>query len=69
MYGASIEQDFPHIAFEQEQLRRQFELHRLFEANQPQPQRARRSLADILGQLASRIDVRIPGKRSPVAQS
>ena len=47
MYGGSIEQDFPHIAFEQEQLRHKFEMQRLFEANQPQPQRTRRSLATI----------------------
>jgi hypothetical protein len=69
MYGASIELDFPHIAFEQEQLRRKFEMHRLFEANQPQVQRPRRSLATIFGRLAPRIEVRSPGRRSPVIPS
>ena len=65
MYGGSIEQDFPHIAFEQEQLRRTFEMQRLFEANQPQVQRPRRSLADIFGRLTPRFSLRTPGRRSP----
>ena len=65
MYGASIELDFPHIAFEQEQLRRTFEMQRLFEANQPQVQRPRRSLADIFGRLTPRFSLRTPGRRSP----
>ena len=69
MYGGSIEQDFPHIAFEQEQLRHKFEMQRLFEANQPQPQRTRRSLATIFARLIPRFDVRTPGRRSPVTPS
>jgi hypothetical protein len=69
MYGGSIEQDFPHIAFEQEQLRHTFEMQRLFEASKPQPQRSRRSLATIFARLAPRFDVRIAGKRSPITPS
>jgi hypothetical protein len=69
MYGGSIEQDFPHIAFEQEQLRRTFEMQRLFEANRPQVQRPRRSLADIFGRLTPRFSLRTPGRRSPVTPS
>lgn len=69
MYGASIELDFPHIAFEREQLRQKFEMQRLFEANQPQPQRPRRSLAAIFARLTPRFEVRIAGRRSPVIPS
>jgi hypothetical protein len=69
MYGGSIEQDFPHIAFEQEKLRRTFELQRLFEANQPQPEHPRRSLADLFGQFASRFTLRSSDRRSPVTPS
>jgi hypothetical protein len=69
MYGGSIEQDFPHIAFEQEQLRHKFEMQRLFEANQPQRPRRRRSLAAIFGRLTPRFDVRTPSERSPVTPS
>jgi hypothetical protein len=65
MYGGSIEQDFPHIAFEQEQLRHKFEMQRLFEANQPRQLRPRRSLAAIFGRLTPRFVVRTPGRRSP----
>lgn len=69
MYGGSIEQDFPHIAFEQEQLRHKFEMQRLFEADRPQPQRTRRSLAAIFGRLAPRFDMRTRVRRSPVTPS
>jgi hypothetical protein len=69
MYGASIEQDFPHIAYEQEQLRRKFELQRLFDANQPPVQRPRRSFGAIVGQFASRLSLRSSGRRSSATQS
>lgn len=69
MYGASIERDFPHIAFEREQLRHKLEMQRLLEADQPQPQRPRRSLAAIFARLAPRFEVRIAGRRSPVIPS
>ena len=69
MYGGSIEQDFPHIAFEQEQLRHKFEMRRLFEANQPRRPRPRRSLAAFFGRLTPRFDVRPPGRRSSVTPS
>src|SRR5690349_3654810 len=69
MYGASIELDFPHIAFEQEQLRREFEMRRLFDANQPQAQRPRRSVADIFGRLTPRFTLRSLDRPSPVSLS
>ena len=69
MYGASIERDFPHIAYEQEQLRRKLEMRRMFEADQPQQQRPRRSLAAIFGRITPRIDVRTPGRQSSVIPS
>lgn len=69
MYGASIEQDFPHIAFEREQLRRKLEMRQLLEADQPQRRRSRRSLAAIFGRLTPRFDVRIAGRRSPATPS
>jgi hypothetical protein len=69
MYGASIEKDFQHITFENEQLKRKLEMRQLLEANQPQRQRPRRSLAAIFGRLTPRIEVRAPGRRSPVAPS
>jgi hypothetical protein len=69
MFGPSIEQAFPHIAFEQEQLKRKLEMQRLLEADQPQPQRSRRSLATIFARLTHRFDVRIAGRRSSVIPS
>jgi hypothetical protein len=69
MYGASIEQDFPHIAFEREQLKRKLEMRQLLEADQPRRQRPRRSLAAIFGRLTPRFDVRTRGRQSPVTPS
>lgn len=69
MFGPSVERDFPHIAYEQDQLRRKFELQRQFDANQPPVQRPRRSLADIFGRLIPRLSLRSSGRRSPVSQS
>lgn len=69
MYGASIEQDFPHIAFEQEQLKRKLEVQRLIDANQPRPQHPRRSLAAIFGRITPQLDTRAMGKQSPVVPS
>ena len=69
MFGGSIEQDFPHIAFEQEQLRRTFELQRMFDASQPPVQRSQRSFGDIFGRLTPRFSLRTPGRRSPFTPS
>jgi thiosulfate dehydrogenase [quinone] large subunit len=69
MFGPSVERDFPHIAYEQDQLRRKFELQRLFDANQPQVQRPRRSIADIFGRLTPRCTLRSSDRRAPVSLS
>ncbi len=67
MYGASIETDFQHIEFENEQLKRRLEVRRLFEAGEQQPQqRSRHSLVRILGGFVSPFDLRAPASRSPV---
>ncbi len=65
MYGASIEKDFQHIAFENEQLKRKMATRSLLEAERQQ-QRPRRSVVDIFGRLAARLDLRTPVGRSPV---
>jgi hypothetical protein len=69
MFGPSIEQAFPHIAFEQEQLKRKLEMQRLLEADQPQLPRSRRSVANLFGRFTPRFDVRIEGRRSPFTPS
>lgn len=68
MYGASIEQDFPHIAYERAQLKRTLEIRRLLAADQPRIQRPQRSLATIFGRLTPRFDARTPrGQSSAIA--
>ncbi len=66
MYGPYIEQQFTHIEFENEQLKRKLETRRLFEANPRQDQeRPRRSLVSIFGRFVPRLDLRTPASRSP----
>ena len=67
MYGASIETDFQHIEFENEQLKRRLEMWRLLETGEQRPQqRPRRSLVNTFGRLVSRLDRRASVGRSPV---
>ena len=66
MYGPYIEQQFSHIEFENEQLKRKLETRRLHEAAPQQKQeRTRRSLVSIFGRFAPRLDVRTTASRSP----
>jgi hypothetical protein len=70
MYGAAIETDFQHIAFENEQLKRKLETRRLLETGeQPSQKRPRRSLVHVFGRLVPRLDLRIPIGRSPITPS
>jgi hypothetical protein len=69
MFGPSIEQAFPHIAFEQEQRMRKLEMQRLLEADQPQRQPSRRSLTTIFARLTPRFAVRTPDGPSPFTPS
>jgi hypothetical protein len=68
MYGASIEKDVQHIAFEQQQLKRRLEMQRLLDDEQID-QRSRRSLVDIFGRFTPRLALRTPAGRSPVTPS
>jgi hypothetical protein len=66
MYGPYIEQQFSHIEFENEQLKRKLETRRWFEAEpQHKQERTRRSLVSIFGRFIPRLDVRTPASRSP----
>ena len=61
MYGASIETDFQHIAFENEQLKRKLETRRLIDAECRTQVSRRRSLAEIFGRIVSELYPRVRG--------
>jgi hypothetical protein len=68
MYGPSIEKDFQHVRFENEQLKRTKATRRLLDDGQ-QVHRQRRSLVDIFERFAPRLTLRTPAGRSPVTPS
>ena len=66
MYGPHIEQQFSHIEFENEQLKRKLETRRLLEAEQQQAQaNPPRPLVRVLARFLPRLDLRTPASRSP----
>ena len=70
MYGAAIETELQHIAFQNEQLKRKLETRRLLETGeQPLQNRPRRALVHFFGRLVPRLDLRIPIGRSPITPS
>ena len=69
MYGASVEKDFQHIKFENEQLQRRLETLRMLETEHEGQVTSRRSFGHIFGWLATRPVLRVPFGRSPLASS